>query len=95
MTPSFLYRVWRFMEFRDTWEGTATDLIRDMQEIDVKPKSVTSLLSQYCYNFLEPNRILFRTHRTSKCRMIYLSHIPKADANDEDDEDDANDECDE
>lgn len=81
-TPPFLFALVRFMEARPQWQGTATELLAEMEEQDISPNAVTKLLSHFCYEILQPSGIVYQTKRTGKSRLIRLKRNDDCDAND-------------
>ena len=80
--PPFLFRLADFLMDNGTWEGTATELLREMGETEMKPNSVVKCITRYFYEFLRPKGITYQTRRTGKSRLISLTY---RDANDDDD----------
>ncbi len=84
--PPFLYSLAEFMQSQTQWEGTATELLNELAETEIKASGVVRCLSRFYYEFLEPRGIEFHSHRTGQSRLITLTRH---------DENDANDACDE
>lgn len=70
-TPDFLFRVVDFMQEKDCWKGTASELLAQMGITDLKPNVASKYLAQYYYEVLYP-AIEFSTERNWKQRIITL-----------------------
>lgn len=81
--PKFLFRVVDFMQSRDEWTGTASELIAEMKESETTPNIVTKYLGQFSRDTLEPVGIEYKTKRTGKSRLIKFIRSDSNDANDE------------
>ncbi len=84
--PAFLYALSDFMQGRTSWEGTATELLDELAETEIKSKGVVRCLSRFYYEFLEPRRISYHTRRTGESRRIYLTRNDDNDVNDDNDD---------
>lgn len=82
--PQFLFRVVDFMQCRNEWVGTATELLSEMRESEITPNVVTKYLGQFSCEVLEPVGIEYRTKRTGKSRLIKLIRNDGGDENDGD-----------
>lgn len=80
--PSFVFRLVDFMRNKSEWTGTATELLKVLDEIEIKPAAVTKMLSRFYYEALEPNGIKYSLHRTGKCRELKLHRSDGNDKND-------------
>lgn len=80
--PVFLFHVADFMQDKEDWTGTATDLLQQMTETDISPNVVTKYLGQYACEVLEPAGIIYSTKRTGKHRLIKFIKCDSSDAND-------------
>ena len=81
--PAFLYALASFMQTRPSWEGTATELLRALDESEIKANGVVRCFARYYYEFLEPRGITYHTRRTGESRRIYLTRSDANDANDD------------
>ena len=81
--PKFLFQVVDFMQSRDEWTGTASELIAEMKESEITPNIVTKYLGQFSCDALEPVGIEYQTKRTGKSRLIKFIRSDGNDANDE------------
>lgn len=70
--PRFLFRVVDFMQSRTEWDGTATELLAEMREIETSPNVVTKYFGQFSCEVLATADIEYRTKRTGKSRLIKL-----------------------
>lgn len=77
--PPVLRRVVSFLTDKEVWRGSATELIRDMQETETPVNAITKLLNEYHSTFLRENGIGYAYERTSAGRFIVLT---RCDSND-------------
>lgn len=68
----FLRRVIRFMESRREWQGTATELLKEIGDSYTPPNTVTKLLNRYDYECFYKRDIVIQFHRTNRKRIIRL-----------------------
>ena len=71
--PPVLFRVVSFMQSREKWSGTATEMLLQMQENDTPPNVITKLLNEYRATVLNENGIRYDYKRTKAGRRIVLS----------------------
>ena len=83
--PQYLLRIPDFMQDKQVWRGSASELLEALGESEVSPKMVRKHLVDFCVEVLFHAGIEYKTHRTANSRMIILSK------NCLDDENDAND----
>lgn len=84
--PKFVFRLVDFISEVKEWQGTATDLITQMNETEVTPNVVTKILARFSSEVFQPQGIEYRTKRTGTSRLIRLK---KYDSNDGDDNESA------
>ena len=80
--PKFVLRLVDFISEMKEWQGTATELITQMNETEVTPNVVTKMLARFSAEVLQPQGIEYKTKRTGTSRLI---HLKKCDSNDEND----------
>ena len=80
--PKFVFRLVDFISETKEWQGTATELITQMNETDITPNVVTKMLARFSAEVLQPQGVEYKTKRTGTSRLIYLK---KNDVNDGDD----------
>ena len=80
--PKFVFRLVDFISETNEWQGTATELITQMNETDITPNVVTKMLARFSAEVLQPQGVEYKTKRTGTSRLIYLK---KNDGNDGDD----------
>ena len=80
--PPVLFRVVSFMQNREKWSGTATELLSQMQESDTPPNVITKLLNEYQASVLNENGIRYDYKRTKAGRRIVLSRGDGVDSGD-------------
>ena len=72
-TPLFVFQVVNFMSGKTSWEGTATQLLAEMNIIRPPANQVTRLLREN-EAFLRQQGVKAEDHRTKTTRKIFLSH---------------------
>lgn len=80
--PKFVFRLVDFVSDVKEWQGTATELVTQMNETEVTPNVVTKMLARFSAEVFMPQGIEYKTKRTGTSRLIYLK---KRDGNDGDD----------
>ena len=80
--PPVLFRVVSFMQGREKWSGTATELLSQMQESDTPPNVITKLLNEYRATVLNENNVCYDYKRTKAGRRIVLSRGDGVDSGD-------------
>ena len=71
--PDVLFRLVDFMQGREGWTGTATELLEQMGETGTPPNIMTKRLNEYRASFLSENNIRYGYHRKKGCREISLT----------------------
>ena len=71
----FLRKVVLFMQYRESWQGTVTELLRNMYDNLTSPNSVTKLLNKFEYDILYDDGIRFFQSRTNRKRILCLQNI--------------------
>lgn len=66
----FLRKVIKFMESRREWQGTATELLKEIGDGYTPPNTVTKLLNHYDYDCFYKRDIVIGFHRTNRKRLI-------------------------
>lgn len=82
--PDFLFRLVSFIALRRTWQGTASQLLTEMDETEATANVVTKLLARFSAEVLMPQGIEYRTKRTGTSRLIRLEMNDSGDGNDGD-----------
>ena len=77
--PMFILRLVDFMSEIKEWQGTATELITQMNEAEITPNVVTKMLARFSAEVLQPHAVEYKTKRTGTSRLI---HLKKCDGND-------------
>ena len=68
----FLRKVMKFMENRQAWEGSATELLREIGDRNTPPNTITKLLNRYDYEYFYKRDIVIQFYRTNRKRIIRL-----------------------
>ena len=80
--PDFLFRLVQFIALRRIWQGTASQLLTEMNETEVTVNVVTKLLARFSAEVLMPQGIEYKTKRTGTSRLIRLEMNDSGDGND-------------
>ena len=84
--PKYLLRIPDFMQDKQIWRGSATDLLAELGETEVSPHAVRKHLTDYKMEVLFRAGIECSTHRTANTRMIILRRTGMDDEGDENDD---------
>ena len=71
--PPVLFRLVEFMQDKEKWCGTATELLVAMAETDTPPTVITKWLNEYRTTFLADNHIGYAYRRKKEGRLIALT----------------------
>ncbi len=80
--PKFILRLVDFISEIKEWQGTATELITQMNEAEVTPNVVTKMLARFSAEVLQPQGVEYKTKRTGTSRLIHLKKCDSNDGND-------------
>ena len=80
--PKFVFRLVDYISEHKEWQGTATELLTQVNETEITPNVVTKMLARFSSEVFQPQGIEYKTKRTGASRLIYLK---KNDSNDGDD----------
>ena len=83
--PKFVFQLVDFVSDVKEWQGTATELVTQMNETEVTPNVVTKMLARFSAEVFMPQGIEYKTKRTGTSRLIYLKKRDGNDGNDGDD----------
>ena len=84
--PDVLFRLVDFMQDKEEWSGTATELLAAMGETETVPTVITKWLNEYRTTFLSENCIGYQYSRKKDGRQIALAR-QTGDSGDSDDSD--------
>lgn len=70
--PEIIYKVISFINNNEKWQGSATELLKALEEKDITPQYLTKVLNEYSKTILSDNQISFATSRTSSSRLVIL-----------------------
>jgi len=82
--PPVLFQLVRFMQDKEMWSGTATELLTDLEEADTAPTVITKLLNEYHATVLSENGIRYAYRRIKAGRRIVLTRGDGVDSGDSD-----------
>ena len=71
--PDVLFRLVEFMQDKEEWRGTATELLAAMGESQTAPAVITKWLNEYRTTFLSENHIRYQYSRKKGGRQIALA----------------------
>ena len=80
--PKFVFRLVDYISEHKEWQGTATELLTQVNETEVTPNVVTKMLARFSSEVFQPQGIEYKTKRTGTSRLI---HLKQNDSNDGDD----------
>ena len=75
MIPDVLFRLVDFMQDKEKWTGTATELLDALEETETAANVLTKWMNEYRLDFLLENHIRYDFSRRSSGRMISLAVI--------------------
>ena len=84
--PTYLLRIPVFMQDKQVWRGSASELLAALGETEVSPRAVRKHLVDYSLEVLFRAGIEYSTHRTASSRMIILRRSSTDDEGDENDD---------
>ena len=70
--PEIVDNVISFINEKEMWQGTATELLEILDKKDITPQYLTKVLNEYSKTILLDNKISFSTSRTSTARLVTL-----------------------
>lgn len=70
--PEIISNVISFINEKEMWQGTATELLEILNKKDITPQYLTKVLNEYSKTILLDNKISFATSRTSTARLVTL-----------------------
>ena len=70
--PEIVGNVISFINEKEMWQGTATELLEILNKKDITPQYLTKVLNEYSKTILLDNKISFATSRTSTARLVTL-----------------------
>ena len=71
--PDVLFRIVNFMQDKEEWTGTATELLDALGETETAANVLTKWMNEYRLDFLLENHIRYDFSRRSSGRMISLA----------------------
>lgn len=73
--PNVIYKVIEFMQNKEEWKGTATELAQELTETEVAPNIITKFLNEYHLTELKENQIIYSFKRNKDGRQIFLKKL--------------------
>lgn len=70
--PEIVGNVISFINEKEMWQGTATELLEILNKKDITLQYLTKVLNEYSKTILLDNKIIFTTSRTSTARLVTL-----------------------
>lgn len=71
--PDVIFKVIHFMEDKKEWRGSATELLKSINESEIVPSIITKMLNEYHLTVLKDNNITYSLYRDKKGRQIILT----------------------
>ena len=86
-TPEVIYKVVELMKNKTEWQGSATELLKELEEKEIAPTVITKILNEYHFTKLKENSIEYSLFRNRNGRKIILKRNVIDDNNDNNDND--------
>ena len=86
-TPEVIYKVVELMKNKMEWRGSATELLKELEEKEIAPTVITKILNEYHFTKLKENNIVYFLYRDKNGRKIILKRNVIDDNNDNNDSD--------
>ena len=58
-TPDVIFKIIEFMENKETWKGSATELLKELNVTDIAPTIITKIINEYHFSKLKENNIYY------------------------------------
>ena len=71
----FFGKLRAFMDGKEHWLGTVTDLLTEMNDTTTPPNTVTKLLNKYWYRLKNRDGIVVDFRRTNRRRIIEINNL--------------------
>ena len=71
-TPEVIYKVVELMKNKTEWQGSATELLKELEEKEIAPTVITKILNEYHYTKLKESKITYDIVRSRNGRQIIL-----------------------
>lgn len=71
--PDVIFKIIQFMENKKEWRGSATELLKVIEETEIVPPIITKMLNEYHLTVLKDNNINYSLYRDKKERQIILT----------------------
>lgn len=72
-TPDVIFKIIEFMENKEIWKGSATELLKELNVTNIAPTIITKIINEYHFSKLKENNIYYSLERNNKGRYIILN----------------------
>ena len=70
------------MKNKTEWQGSATELLKELEEKEIAPTVITKILNEYHYTKLKESKITYDIVRSRNSRQIILRNDDNSDKSD-------------
>lgn len=78
-TPTVILNIIDFMQNKREWKGSATELLKELEEKEIAPTVITKILNEYHYTKLKESKITYDIVRSRNGRQIILRNDDNSD----------------
>ena len=71
--PEAIFKIIAFMEDKEIWKGSATELLKELNITDIAPTVITKIINEYHFSKLKENNISYSLERNKNGRFIVLN----------------------
>lgn len=80
--PDVIFKIIHLMEDKKEWRGSATELLKELNEQEIAPTVITKILNEYHLTKLKEKNIIYSLYRNKNGRQIILKKDDIDDSND-------------
>ena len=80
--PDIIFKIIHLMEDKKEWRGSATELLKELNEQEIAPTVITKILNEYHLTKLKEKNIIYSLYRNKSGRQIILKKDDSDDSND-------------
>ena len=80
--PDVIFKIIHLMEDKKEWRGSATELLKELNEKEIAPTVITKILNEYHLTKLKEKNIIYSLYRNKNGRQIILKKDDIDDSND-------------
>ena len=72
--PDIIFKIVDYVRNKGEWQGSATELLKILNDTEIKPQLLTKKLIEYKGTILKDNNIEFQTGRTNEKRLLIFKY---------------------